>query len=727
MSYIGVDDRLARERRARLQAERLLAQRSEELYSANKKLAEHAHALSHQVIEQRQENAALLGRTTQTEAALEVATEKAVVAERRLWDALRAVEDGFAIFDRDWRLVTANPAYLSAFDGVADIAPGASYEAVLRIAVDEGVVDLDGAAPARWIASMIARWEAPEIAQTDIRLWNGSYVRLIDKRTPDGDIVSLAVDITQTIRREQDLSRARDAAEAAAHAKSTFLANMSHEIRTPMNGIVSMADLLCETKLAEDQRLYAETIRNSGDALLVIINDVLDFSKIEAGKLALHPESFDLQSMVHEVFRLLQPGLQGKDVTLELDYDIFLPDRILGDRGRIRQILINLIGNAVKFTERGRVTVQIVGVPRLHPPEELPLRIVVEDTGVGIPREMQKHIFGEFNQADSAQTRRHDGTGLGLAITRRLVEMMGGEVWLDSEPGVGSAFGVSLILAPDPAASDDPVPPLPEGRRRIAVLGAAAHLPPAILDHLLHVRAEVVDWPPGGPAPGGDPVDAMLIADHKAVAGLSADGMPHRLIGIGPPDPSVNAAVTWCPADITRAGFHALLAAVPPPAPVALPAPSPAPAEPAELGPVQTAPKASRRRLRVLAAEDNKTNRLVFKTMLKPLDIDLLLVENGRLAVEAYRNHQPDLVFTDISMPVLDGIEATRQIRRIEAEEGWPAVRIVAMTAHARPEDAERILAAGLDVCLTKPLRKADLWAELKSASPEGVDPFPTA
>ena len=183
MSYIGVDDRLARERRARLQAERLLAQRSEELYSANKKLAEHAHALSHQVIEQRQENAALLGRTTQTEAALEVATEKAVVAERRLWDALRAVEDGFAIFDRDWRLVTANPAYLSAFDGVADIAPGASYEAVLRIAVDEGVVDLDGAAPARWIASMIARWEAPEIAQTDIRLWNGSYVRLIDKRT----------------------------------------------------------------------------------------------------------------------------------------------------------------------------------------------------------------------------------------------------------------------------------------------------------------------------------------------------------------------------------------------------------------------------------------------------------------------------------------------------------------------------------------------------------------
>ena len=209
MGISGFDERFARERRARLQAERLLAQRSEELYSANKKLAEHAHALSHTVIAQREENAALIGRSTRTQAALEVATEKAVIAERRLWDALSAVEDGFAIFDRDWRLAVANPAWLGAFEGVADVAPGASYEAILRIAVDEGLIDLQGEDADDWVDRMIARWEGASIAQTDIRLFNGVYVRLIDKRTPQGDMVSLAVDITDTIRRARARARPR--------------------------------------------------------------------------------------------------------------------------------------------------------------------------------------------------------------------------------------------------------------------------------------------------------------------------------------------------------------------------------------------------------------------------------------------------------------------------------------------------------------------------------------
>ena len=312
MSIKGFDERLARERRARLQAERLLAQRSEELYSANKKLAEHAHALSHTVIAQREENAALIGRSTRTQAALEVATEKAVIAERRLWDALSAVEDGFAIFDRDWRLVVANPAWMGAFDGVVDVAPGASYEAILRIAVEEGLIDLQGEDADDWVDRMIARWEGASIAQTDIRLFNGIYVRLIDKRTPQGDMVSLSLDITDTIRREGELERARDRAEAATRAKSAFLANMSHEIRTPMNGVVAMAGLLREMNLTEDQRLYAETIQNSGEALLAIINDILDYSKIDAGKMILHEESFDLRHLIDEIFRLMRPGLEGR-------------------------------------------------------------------------------------------------------------------------------------------------------------------------------------------------------------------------------------------------------------------------------------------------------------------------------------------------------------------------------------------------------------------------------
>ncbi|MFW5881877.1 MAG: histidine kinase dimerization/phospho-acceptor domain-containing protein, partial [Roseicyclus sp.] len=411
----SLDARLARERRARLQAERLLALRSEELYSANRKLAEHARALSSQVIEQREENAVLKGMTSQVAAELEMATDRAARAEQRLWDALTAVGDGFAIFDRDCRLVVANPAFLNHFEGIGDIAPGASYDAILRVAVDEGLVDLEGAHPDDWVERMLKRWERENIPQIDIRLWNGAFVRLIDKRTPQGDMVCLGVDITSTIRRERQLQRARDAALAASHAKSAFLANMSHEIRTPMNGVVAMAETLAETSLDADQKLYADTIRHSGEALLVIINDILDYSKAEAGKLTLHEEAFDLVQVILEVFGLLRPGLEGRDIGLLLDLDVPFPNRVLGDAGRVRQILLNLLGNAVKFTEAGHVRLGV----RLGKGTGLPLVFTVEDTGIGIASELQAHVFGEFNQAQEGRSRSHDGPGLGLAITKR--------------------------------------------------------------------------------------------------------------------------------------------------------------------------------------------------------------------------------------------------------------------------------------------------------------------
>lgn len=593
MSIEGFDIRLARERRGRLQAERLLAQRSEELYSAHRKLAEHAHALSHTVIEQRAAHADLVGRSTQAQAALALATEKAVVAERRLWDALSAVEGGFAMFDRDLRLVIANPAWMRAFDGVADVAPGASYEAILRVSVEEGLVDLGDRPPEDWIARMIARWQMPTIPPVDIRLFNGIHIRLIDKRTPEGDLVSLAVDITDTIRRERDLERARDAAEAAARAKSAFLANMSHEIRTPMNGVVSMAELLRDTALTEEQALYADTIRNSGEALLVIINDILDYSKIDAGKLVLHSEGFDLRQTILEIFQLMRPGLEGKALELRLDYDGGLPDGLIGDRGRIRQILTNLIGNSVKFTDSGHVTVRVRAAKAPHPQSKVSIRVTVEDTGIGIAPEMQAHIFGEFNQVETDATRRFDGTGLGLAITQRLVALMGGEIWLTSEPGKGSVFGFAIPLEIDPAQV--PEPPRPE-------------------------------------------------------------------------------------------------------------APPPKPA-----------------RLRVLAAEDNKTNQLVFRSMLKGIDLDLELVENGFLCVEAYKRRVPDLIFTDISMPEMDGTEAAQAIRAIEAGLGLPPVPIIAMTAHALEGDRARILAAGIDGYMTKPLRKSDLHMMIRTHAPEAL------
>ncbi len=711
MSIQVWDDRLARERRARLQAERLLAQRSDELYAAHRKLAEHAHALSHTVIEQRAANAVLIGQSTQTRAALELATEKAVLAERRLWDALTAIEDGFAMFDRDWRLVVANPAWMSGFDGAADVAPGASLETILRIAAEEGLVDLQGEAPDAWVARMIARWSAPHIPQVDIRLFNGVYVRLIDKRTPEGDVVSLAVDITDTIRRERDLEQARDTAEAAARAKSAFLANMSHEIRTPMNGVVSMAELLRETLLTEEQRQYAETIRTSGEALLVIINDILDYSKIDAGKLALHPESFDLQQVITEIFHLVRPGLEGRTLDLRLDYDLFLPDRMIGDRGRIRQILTNLIGNAVKFTQAGHVLVRVASAPRRGAPGTVPIQVVVEDTGIGIAPDMQAHVFGEFNQVDADTTRRFDGTGLGLAITARLVAMMGGEIWLESELGLGSRFGVVLDLGADPEAQAQPITPLPPHRAEVWAITGGKMLPDAILAHLMRLRARLTETAEGTGGPDGPSAVLVLAAGDAVIASLRDRGFAGPILCLCPSMQRANLppGVVPIPAGIPLADFRAALlteaVALPDPPPERHPVPPPAPIRP----------------LRVLAAEDNKTNQLVFRAMLKGVDLHLDLVENGALCVEAYRRAPPDLIFTDISMPEMDGTEAALLIRQFEADQGLPHVPIIAMTAHAMAGDRERILAAGIDGYMIKPLKKAELHGMIRAHAPAAL------
>lgn len=711
MAARNLNDRLAQERRARLQAEQLLALRSEELYNANRKLAVHASALSTQVIEQREENAFLKGRTDKTEAQLEVATERAVTAQRRLWDALTATEDGFAIFDRDWRLVAANPAFFAVFDGVADVTEGASYEAILRIGVEEGVVDLQGEDADDFVDRMIGRWEMTPIPRADIKLWNGGYIRLNDKQTPQGDFVSLCVDITPNIRRERQLREARDAALSSSRAKSTFLANMSHEIRTPMNGVVSMAELLRETVLNEEQQIFADTIRNSGEALLVIINDVLDFSKIEAGKLVLHEESFDLNATVREIFRLLQPGIEGKEIELRLDYDIFLPPLIIGDRGRIRQILTNLIGNAVKFTEEGHVTVRVLAVPPTDHADGLNISIVVEDTGVGIAAEKQEHVFGEFNQVEHEANRRHDGTGLGLAITQRLIRMMGGEMWLESEVGLGSAFGFQVCLKIDPEGDLAPVAGLPVNRSRVLLVGHGSDREEQLYDALSRLHAEtsqVRRVPTARDLEGTTAViicNESMVARDVAVALEEAEFTGARLSSLA--DEKVQDGFTACVFDQGLAALRAqLLASSEQVRPVAqeeetevMVDATPEP-EPELIAPARTKP-------RLLAAEDNKTNQLVFKAMLKGLDLDLEIANNGRELVEAYKRDAPDLVMTDISMPEMDGLEAAKLIRAYEAEKGLPRARIIAMTAHAVEGDRERILAAGLDDYVTKPLKKA--------------------
>ncbi len=717
---MDLGEKLVAERRARLAAERLLELKSRELFAANRKLSEHARTLSDEIIVQRRvvESATsaaeeLRGENVRVRSDLKRATHAQTVAEHRLWLALETIRDGFAIYDSASRLVVANSAYLSVFDGLEEVGPGAHARDILRIGLEEGVFDHGDDTPADWMDSMLDRWRGDIIEPRVIKLWNGHYIRLVDRRGADGGVVSLALDITDATRREAQLRDARTKAEAASRAKSAFLANMSHELRTPMNGVVGMAELLGETTLSEEQTLYAETIKSSGEALLMIINDVLDYSKLEAEKLHLHTDTFDLERLVHEIAVMLSPSAAEKGLTLSVDYDLFLPNMLVGDRGRLRQILTNLVGNAVKFTEAGHVLIRVVGAGAEQGRQKL--TIAVEDTGIGISPEMRDHIFGEFNQVEDDRNRKFEGTGLGLAISRQLVRLMGGDIWLESEPGDGSCFTFSVDL---PIAEESEIfaPRLPvplkhalivEGEtvsralleRQLATIGIEAVMAETVTEAMQRLAdgpCDVIfaDAPsataPGFPAPGDGGIPMVLLAASTRAAEAALASKRYTAVMARP---------------ILRQDFFDAIEAVvaaQPAAPVAT-----APVEPEEP-----------RRMRILAAEDNRTNQLVFSKMLKDVEADITFANNGREAVEAFGELRPDIIFMDISMPEMDGKEATRRIRDEEAAKGLRRTPIVALTAHALDGDQEDILAAGLDRYLTKPLKKAAIHGAIAEFCP---------
>jgi hypothetical protein len=831
-------DKLAAERRARLAAERLLELKSRELFEANRKLSQHALSLSGQIIEQRGEAEKLKEESAQAQAELQRAEAHVEIVERRLWDSVETITDGFAVFDAQDRLVAANTAWLSIFGFSTRIGPGTLYLEVLRCAVEEGHV-LTGEEPASaWIGRMLERWDTePPVAPETIRTRTGAWYRLVDRRARDGDMVCVAQDVTALKEREAELDEARHRAEAANRAKSAFLANMSHELRTPMNGVVGMADMLLESGLEDEHRTYVSTIKSSGEALLEIINNVLDLSKMEAERLVLRPAPFDFERLVHEVLTLVSPSARDKSLGLHLDYDLFLPTRLVGDAARLRQVLVNLVGNAVKFTAEGHVLIRVVG---LEVPAEAAagagsgawqLHVTVEDTGIGIPPAQQEHIFGSFAQVESETNRSYEGTGLGLAITRELVSLMGGEIWVDSAEGQGACFGfrVALPSAESPRAA----PP-----RRDADLGRVLQVSAAGLDADIMARqlaqlgfdvgrarsgSEALAALREGPAPDIVAIDDLLpdtdgpaLSDALRESGCRAPRLlicasPHDAarFGLGGPPPGIEAVLarpvlradlftalgrladaaapdlpapeaapdappetpeaqeaqgdapaptpeerspaTAAPAPANRDGDRAHDAGATPDvedgpdaggapdagetphadtgagedaAPAAhgtgaepgAPAPGPggAAADSREAGPSgsdeppRAALPAVRRPMRVLAAEDNKTNRFVLEKMLAPLDIELHFALDGTDAVEKTAALAPDLVLMDISMPRMDGKDAARAIRAAEARGATEGpVPIVAMTAHALAGDREEILAAGIDHYLSKPLKRA--------------------
>lgn len=693
MDSTDFEQELSQERRARLAAERMLEQKQEELRTANKQLSDHALSLSGQIINQREVVNNLQGENSRVNEDLEKANTRIVETERILGAALENIPDGFALFGSDFRLIAANRPYLQVFDETTGVSIGDSYQSILDVCLDDGLVDLQGQDEDEWYDTMLDRWSNPNIEPVTLRFWNGMYVQMNDRRTSDGGVVSLAHNITDTIRREEDLRLARDRAQAADRAKSTFLAKMSHELRTPMNGVVGMADLLLEREQDEEARLYSETIRNSGQALLEIINNILDFSKIEAEKLELRLAPFDLEQLAQEVTIMVGPSLREKPLTLQVDYDQFLPTEFIGDAGRLRQILVNLVGNAVKFTEEGNILLRIVGISDDESPD-CEVHVTVEDSGIGIPDGMIDHVFGEFNQIEDEANRKYEGTGLGLAITRKLVEVMGGEIWVESLPDHGSCFGFRITLSRT-STGQLPKAKLPDGisqafvwvdnaldrsvvERQMQLLGLEALFISSAADFDLALNRKPPDVVICGVG-RKDTIEGMLSNATVSIPLMTLADRPGQPADIGKP--------------FTRTGLLEALGSV------------------AE----KETPSPDIRPVLVLAAEDNKTNQLVLTKMLSGANINLHLVDDGVEAVDQYEALRPDLVFMDISMPKMDGMEAAQKIREIEGS--GPAVPIVAMTAHAMSGDEERILKCGIDHYMTKPLKKADLLRHVENVS----------
>jgi PAS domain S-box-containing protein len=666
---------------------------------------------------------------------LEQVLQESEELNRRILDS---IEDGYCEVDLRGNFICVNDAYGKLFNRSKSEYAGASYKKFgaegLHSELKEKYAEVYRT------GKSVKSFEYESVPGRFIEM--SISLKRDAKGQPVG-FVGILRDCTARKMYERAQAKAKEAAEAANRAKSEFLANMSHEIRTPMNGILGMTELALSGDLPPELNEYLSIVKSSADALLVVLNDILDYSKIEAGKIGLDVAPFSMVEMVSDAMKSLAISAHRKGLELAFHLDPEVPPTLVGDAMRLRQVLLNLVGNAIKFTEHGEVEVS-VDVERKSSPESredpsVMLRVSVRDTGIGIAPEAHARLFQAFEQADSSTTRNYGGTGLGLAISRRLVDLMGGEVNVESAPGQGSVFWFTARLAPATPAAETPAMASVEGLRGMRVLvvddnGTSRRIMREIVARWGMVSVEAESGIEGlikleEASQCGDPFRLILLDERmpemdgiEVIERIRANARLASATIMMFTSDDQSASATRC----RQMGVQAYLIK---------------PIKPAELlagirkvlgqdetpsrAPARAEPRQGERRLSVLIAEDNHVNQRLAVALIEKLGHCATLAANGLETIAKWKEGGFDLILMDVQMPEIDGFEATRRIRIHEAGSG-ARTPIIAMTAHAMTGDRERCIEEGMDDYISKPVRREAIEAAIArivnlNGAPAGV------